>query len=97
MKTTNHLTTITPSKLDHESKIIATYLANPSLELSTHVEFTHSTHLSSMRSSYRHLTVQNADGSPLSVIGQSTLCSDSFYVRDVSLVADLTMQFMSAE
>jgi hypothetical protein len=52
----------------------------------------HSAHLSSMRPFYRHLTVQAADGSPLSVVGQSTLCFDSFYIPDVSLVPDLTMQ-----
>jgi hypothetical protein len=33
---------------------------------------------------------------PLSIAGQGSLSSDSFYVSDVSLVPDLTMQFMSA-
>jgi hypothetical protein len=51
----------------------------------------HSAHLSSMRPSYRHLTVQTADGSSLFVTGQGTLCSNSFYVHGVSLVPDLTM------
>jgi hypothetical protein len=55
----------------------------------------HSAHLSSMRPSYLHLTVQTADGSPLSVAGHGTLCSNSFYVPDVSLVPDLTIQLMS--
>jgi hypothetical protein len=57
----------------------------------------HSVNLSSMRSSYHHLAVQIADGSPLFVAGQGTLCSNSFYIADVSLVPDLTMQLMSAE
>jgi hypothetical protein len=56
---------------------------------------THSAHLSSMRPSYRHLTVQTADGSPLFIAVQGTLCSDSFYVPDVSFVPDLTIQLMS--
>jgi hypothetical protein len=56
----------------------------------------HFTHLSSMRPSYRYLTVQTTDGSPLSVAGQGALCFNSFYVPDVSLVPDLTMQLMSA-
>jgi hypothetical protein len=55
----------------------------------------HFTHLSSLCPS-RHLTVQTTNGSPLSVAGQSNLCSDSFHVPDVSLVSDLTMQLMSA-
>jgi hypothetical protein len=55
----------------------------------------HYVHLSSMRPSYRHLTVQTADGSPLSGAGQGNLCSDPFYVCDVSLIPDLTMQLMS--
>jgi hypothetical protein len=45
----------------------------------------HSAHLSSMRPSYQHLTVQTVDGSSLSVAGQGTLCSDSFYVSKLSL------------
>jgi hypothetical protein len=49
----------------------------------------HSTHLSSMRLFYRHQTVQTVDG-------QGTLCSYSFYVLDVSLVPDLTMQLIFA-
>jgi hypothetical protein len=53
------------------------------------------THLSTLRP-YHHCTVHTADGSPLSVAGQGTLCSDSFHVSDVSLVLDLTMQLMSA-
>jgi hypothetical protein len=56
----------------------------------------HSAHLSSMRSPYRHLTVQTTDGLPLSVAGYGTLCSDSFYIPDVSLVPDLIIQLMSA-
>jgi hypothetical protein len=56
----------------------------------------HSAHLSFMHPSYRHLTVQTTDDSPLSVTGQGTLCSDSFYAPDVSLIPDLTMQLMSA-
>jgi hypothetical protein len=55
----------------------------------------HSAHLSSLRP-YRHCIVHTADGSPLSVAGQSSLSSDSFYVPNVSLVPDLTMQLMSA-
>jgi hypothetical protein len=55
----------------------------------------HSTHLSSLRPS-RHCIVHTTDGSPLSVARQGTLSSDSFYVPDVSLVPDLTMQLMSA-
>jgi hypothetical protein len=45
---------------------------------------------------YSHCTVHTANGSPLSVAGQRTLCSDSFHVPDVSLVPDLTMHLMSA-
>jgi hypothetical protein len=56
----------------------------------------HSTHLSALHPSYRHCTVHTADGSPLSVAGQGTLCSDSFHVPGVSLIPDLTMQLMSA-
>jgi hypothetical protein len=56
----------------------------------------YSTHLSSLRPSCHHCTVHTIDGSPLSVAGQGTLCSDSFHVPDVSLVSDLTMQLMSA-
>jgi hypothetical protein len=56
----------------------------------------HSTHLSALRPSYCHCIVHTADGSPLSVAGQVTLCSDSFHVPDVSLVPDLAMQLMSA-
>jgi hypothetical protein len=56
----------------------------------------HSAHLSSLRPSSRHCIVHTADGSPLFVAGQGTLSSDSFYVPDVSLVPDLTMQLMSA-
>jgi hypothetical protein len=55
----------------------------------------HSTHLSALRSSYRHCTVHIADGSHLSVAGQGTLCFDSFHIPDVSLVSDLTMQLIS--
>jgi hypothetical protein len=55
----------------------------------------HSTHLSALRP-YHHCTVHTTDGSPLSVAGQGTLCSDSFHVLSVSLVPDLTMQLMSA-
>jgi hypothetical protein len=49
-----------------------------------------------LRPSYRHYTVHTDDGSPLSVAGQGTLCSDSFHVPNVSLVPDQTMQLMSA-
>jgi hypothetical protein len=56
----------------------------------------HYAHLSSLRPSSRHCIVHTADGSPLFVAGQGTLSSDSFYVPDVSLVPDLTMQLMSA-
>jgi hypothetical protein len=56
----------------------------------------HTAHLSSMRPSYCHQTVQTVDGTPLSVAGQGTLCSYSFYVPDISLVSDLTMQLMFA-
>jgi hypothetical protein len=55
----------------------------------------HSAHLSSL-CPYRHCIVHTADGSLLSVAGQSTLFSDSFHVPDVSLVPALTMQLMSA-
>jgi hypothetical protein len=54
----------------------------------------HFTHLSSLRP--RHITAHTANGSPLSVAGQSNLCSDSFHVPDISLVFDLTMQLMYA-
>jgi hypothetical protein len=56
----------------------------------------HSAHLSTLHPSYRHCIVHTVDGSPLSVAGQSTLSSNSFYVPGVSLVPDLTMQLMSA-
>jgi hypothetical protein len=56
----------------------------------------HSTHLSALHPSYHHCTVHTTDGSSLSVARHGVLCSDSFYVPDVSLVPDLTMQFMSA-
>jgi hypothetical protein len=56
----------------------------------------HSVHLSSLRPSSRHCIVHTADGFPLSVAGQGTLSSNSFYVPNVSLVPDLTMQLMSA-
>ena len=39
----------------------------------------------------RSLTVYTTDGSSLSVVGQGTLLSDSFYVSNVSYVLDLTM------
>jgi hypothetical protein len=55
----------------------------------------HSTHLSYLHPSYRYCTVHIADGSPVSVVGQGTLCSNSFHVPDVSLTPDLTMQLMS--
>jgi hypothetical protein len=57
----------------------------------------HSTNLSALRPSYRHCTVHTADGFPLFVAGQGTLCSDSFHAPNVSLVSDLTMQLMSVE
>jgi hypothetical protein len=56
----------------------------------------HSAHLSSLHLSYHHCIVHTADGSLLFVAGQGTLSSDSFYVPDVSLIPDLTMQLMSA-
>jgi hypothetical protein len=43
----------------------------------------HSAHLSSL-CPYRHCTVHTTDGSPLFVAGQDMLCSNSFYVPDVS-------------
>jgi hypothetical protein len=52
-------------------------------------------HLSSL-CPYRHCNVHTVDGSPLSVAGQDTLCSDSFHVPNNSLVLNLTMQLMSA-
>jgi hypothetical protein len=55
----------------------------------------HSTHLSSLPP-YHHLTIHTTDGSHLYVVGQDTLCSESFHVPDVSLVLDLTLQLMSA-
>jgi hypothetical protein len=55
----------------------------------------HSAHLSSLHPSYRYCVVHTADASPLSVAGQDTLSSNSFYVPDISLVPDLTMQLMS--
>jgi hypothetical protein len=55
----------------------------------------HSTHLFALRPSYLHCTIHTTDGSPLSVAGQGTLCSNSFHVPDVSHVPDLTMQLMS--
>jgi hypothetical protein len=55
----------------------------------------HSAHLSSLCPSCFHCTVHTTDGSPLSVAWQGTLCSNSFYVPDVSLISDMTMQFMS--
>jgi hypothetical protein len=51
----------------------------------------HFAHLSILHPSYRHCIVRTIDGSPLSVTRQDMLCSDSFYVPDVSLVPDLTM------
>jgi hypothetical protein len=56
----------------------------------------HSAYLSALRPSYHRCTIHTTDGSPLSVAGQGTLSSNSFYVPDVSLVPDLTMQLMSA-
>jgi hypothetical protein len=53
-------------------------------------------HLSALRPFYCHCTVHTADGSPLSIVRQGTLCSDSFHVPGVSLVLDMTMQLMSA-
>jgi hypothetical protein len=55
----------------------------------------HSAHLSPLHPSYGHCIVHTTDESPLFVAEQSTLSSDSFYVTDVSLVPDLTMQLMS--
>jgi hypothetical protein len=56
----------------------------------------HSAHLSSLRPFSHHCIIHTVDGSPLSITGQGTLSSDSFYVPDVSLVPDLTMQLISA-
>jgi hypothetical protein len=56
----------------------------------------HSAHLFALRPFDRRCTIHTTDGSPLSVAGQGTLSSNSFYVPDVSLVPDLTMQLMSA-
>jgi hypothetical protein len=56
----------------------------------------HSANLSALRPSYRHCIVHTADGSPLSVAGQGTLCSDSFHVPNVILIPDLTMKLMLA-
>jgi hypothetical protein len=55
---------------------------------------THSAHIFSLRP-YRHCTVYTVDGSSLSVAGQGTLCSNFFYVLDISLVPNLIMQLMS--
>jgi hypothetical protein len=54
----------------------------------------HSAHLSSLHPSYFHCIVHTADGSPLSIAGQGTLSSNSFYVPHVSLVPDPTIQLM---
>jgi hypothetical protein len=56
----------------------------------------HSAHLSSLRPSYQHSIVHIVDGSTLSIAGWGTPYSHSFYVPNVSLVSDLTMQLMSA-
>jgi hypothetical protein len=56
----------------------------------------HSVQLSSLRHSSRYCIVHTVDGSPLSIAGQDTLSSDSFYIHDVSLIPHLTMQLMSA-
>jgi hypothetical protein len=53
-------------------------------------------HLSSIRSPLVPITVQTADGTPLSVVGRGTLSSSSFSVPAVSYVPKLTMQLMSA-
>jgi hypothetical protein len=55
----------------------------------------HSPHLSSLHPSYRHCIIHTVNGFPLSIAGQGTLSSDSFYVPDVSLIPDLTIQLMS--
>jgi hypothetical protein len=47
----------------------------------------HSGHLSSLRPS-RHCIIHTADGSPLSVIGQGTLSSDSFHDPDACYIQD---------
>jgi hypothetical protein len=52
------------------------------------------THLSSMSPSHS-FTVHTVDGSPISIVGQGTLSSDSFHVPYVSFVPDLTVQLMS--
>jgi hypothetical protein len=56
----------------------------------------HSSHLSSLRPSYRQCIIHTTDGSPLSVTGQGTLSSDSFHVPNVSLIPDLIMHLMFA-
>jgi hypothetical protein len=56
----------------------------------------HSTQFSSLHPSYRHCIIHTADEFSISVAGQGTLSSNSFYVTDVSLVPDLTMQLMYA-
>jgi hypothetical protein len=55
------------------------------------------TYLSSICSPSIPLTVQTADGSPLSVVGRGTLSSSSFHVPNVSYVPNLTMQLISAD
>jgi hypothetical protein len=55
-----------------------------------------STRLSSICSPSIPLTVQTADGSPLSVVGHDTLSSSSFHVPNYFYVPDLTMQLISA-
>jgi hypothetical protein len=57
----------------------------------------HSAHLSALCPSYCYCIVYTTDGSPLSITGHGTLCSDSFHVSDVSLVPGLIMQLISAE
>jgi hypothetical protein len=74
---------------------LGTYPWYPNSGASIHMT-PNSAHLSSLCPSYRHCTIQTTDGSPLSIAGQSTLCSNFFRVHDVSLVPDLTMQIMSA-
>jgi hypothetical protein len=54
----------------------------------------HSAYISSLRPSYYHCIIHTVDGSPLSVLGQGTLSSNSFHVPDVSLIPDLTVQLI---
>ena len=54
------------------------------------------TSLSSISPPSLIITVQNADGSSLSIAGKGTLLSPSFHVPAISYVPKLTMQLISA-